>query len=320
MRTADVIPFLFALAAAAAQVPTAPLSIVVVDPQGNPVAGAPVTVERGLGRGFACLDLELAHTWIPLDHNRTDSKGRLGLQLPIGLSLRVEVDQKPFARWRSEDVVPGDELRIELQPACTFRGRLVLAGAGTEGKLRAWHPQTHVELFDARTNADGSFVFDRLPPGPFCCDVSPDAAVAPRWLRSFLGPDAPLQHDFVLEPGTAVRGKVVDAATGEPIAGARIGEGWTLHKRVVSGEGGAFELLGYGDPGRRELRCEAVGYRGQQVAPTPGAAPLQQVDFRLERGIAVTGHVVDPSGAPRAGVYVAAVSAVRDSPWVPART
>src|SRR5262249_35435374 len=141
-----------------------------------------------------------------------DKHGRFGLQVPPGLVLRVQVQHAGHARWRRDDLTPGDELPIVLGPPCTFRGRLALAGKGMPGRLRAWNEQD-TELFDAHTDGDGRFAFDDLPAGRFTCAVTPDEAMAPEWLHAALEPGGPLEHGFALATGVTLQGRVTDAVT-----------------------------------------------------------------------------------------------------------
>jgi hypothetical protein len=314
---------LFICGGLSAQQPMAPLVGVVVDADGRVVRDAEVVVYRAEGRGFTCLDLELRNSWRALAKARVDKSGRFGLQLPRGLVLRVEVDHPGHAVWRRDELVPGDELRIELAPPCTFRGRLVLAGsgAGVAGELRAWD-EKQTELFRGRTDPAGNFAFERLPAGAFTCDVAPDDVMSPEWFQGVLQPGAALEHEFVCAPGVVLQGTVTEFSTGKPIAGARVGEGWTLHKAVASAADGTYSMRGHGDPGRSPcLVCQARGFVpatfDRDGAPTTDVT----VDFALERGVDVTGTIVDSDGKPCEGVYAAVVGVQRNQiPWLPTRT
>lgn len=316
-----LLPFLLATAAAA-QVTTAPLVGVVVDPDGAPVARAEVVVRRSPGRGFRCLDLQLRNTWIEVARTRTDSRGRFGVQLPIGLALRVDVDHAPHARWCGEDVVPGDELRIELQRPCSVRGTLTFAddGRATTGSVRAWDDR-HVEVFAGRTDDRGAFSFDRVPAGTVHIEVIPDRAMTPAVHDTTLTADSPYEHAVRLERGVELRGVVVDAATGAPIAGAGVGEGWAMRKATRTDAKGEYVLPGHGEPDRPDLHCRADGYVEQRVDRPAKAEPWTLARFELHRGADFTGRVLDPDGKPRADAYVAVVSMNRLTvPWLPART
>src|SRR5262245_20353149 len=211
-----------------------PLVGTVVDEHGAPVTNAAVVVSLGEGRGFCCLDLDYAHSGREVGRATVDRAGRFGMQLPIGMSVRVEVTHAGHARWRRDNLTPGDQIAIALEPSHTFRGRLLRrsTGAGTTGFLRAWDRVDFTELFCGRTDAQGNFAFAGLPSRPFVCDVEPDEAAAPEWFDGACV-DKVLEHDFALDDGGLLTGVVTDAATGKPIAGARIGEGWTMHKAVV---------------------------------------------------------------------------------------
>ncbi len=322
MPTANLLPGLLLTATAFAQVTTAPLVGVVVDPNGRPVAGAEVVVQRALGRGFRCLDLELYHSWAPLARTRSDNRGRFGVQLPVGLALRVEVDHAPLARWYDEDVVPGDDLRIVLQPPCSAGGALRIRddGTPTTGRVRAWNDR-QVEVFAGRTDAQGKFGFGRLPRGKVQIEVIPDAAMTPAWFAAELTPEAPLQHTFDLERGVELRGVVVDDATGNAIVGARVGEGWTMRKSTLTDAKGEFVLPGHGDPGRPDLHCRADGYVEQRTDRPAKDNPWTRARFALQRGLDFTGRVLDADGRPHQGAYVAVVGMTPQTvPWLPART
>src|SRR5262245_10964590 len=244
-----------------AQVVQAPFVGSVVDEKGQPVTDATVEVFRGEGRGMNLLDLEYRYSWVPLAKTPVDKHGRFGIQLPLGLVVRVEVRHPKFARWRQDDLVPGDDVRVALEPPSTFRGQLVFAGTGApaRGRLRAWDAH-HTEVFDGRTDEAGRFEFTHLPSGSFTCEVEPEVAMAPAWFTSSLPAGGVLEHRFDLEPGVLLRGKVTDAETGKPIAGARIGENWTLDKMVRTGADGTYELCGYGQKGAPNVACVAGGY------------------------------------------------------------
>ena len=314
---------LTALAAAGADAQTlrAPLTGSVVDEQGQPVVDAMVEVFRAEGRGFVCLDLDLRRSWPLLQRVPVDKHGRFGLQVPPGVVLRVQVQHPGHARWRRDDLTPGDELPIALGAPCTFRGQLVhrSTGAGTPGRLHAWDAQ-HTELFEARTDAEGRFAFDDLPAGRFTCEVLPDVAMAPDWFQGELVAGRVLEQKFELEPGVTLQGRVVDATSGQPIAGARVGENWTLDKAVVTGADGRYTMHGYGQAGAGTVECLAGGYERHQLARPEALTDPLTLDFALQPAGVVTGKIVDDQGRPCAGVYVAAVAMWGLVQWIPART
>ncbi|MGB3968134.1 MAG: carboxypeptidase-like regulatory domain-containing protein [Planctomycetota bacterium] len=309
-----------------AQAPTTALVGTVLDPTGIPVPDADIRVSRCDGRLFRCLDLELNREWIEMAQTRTDKAGRFGLQVASGLALRIDVDAPPFARWRSVSCVPGEETTVRLEPPAVATGQLTNAatGKGTPGLLTAWHRHTQVELFCGRTDGDGRFRFDRLPSGDYWCVVEPDEVQAPQWSKHVLEPGGTWTIDLALDPGVELSGTVTDATTGKPIAGARIGEGWTLRKGVESDRDGRYVMRGYGEAGQSQkvdLCCRAPGYpRVSRRDIPPGEGP-RRVDIALEPGVRVVGQVVDPDGKPIAKAYVAAITSTGTTvPWQATRT
>ena len=49
---------------------------------------------------------------------------------------------------------------------------------------------------------------------------------------------------LILRPARVLRGRVTDAATGGPVAGARVGMNWTLERAVTTKDDGSYELPG----------------------------------------------------------------------------
>lgn len=288
-----------------------PLVGTVVDPAGKPVAGATVVAASNDGRGYMCLDLATSHAWRDLARARTDDEGRFGLQLPAGIAVRVEVDRPPYAIWQRLDITAGEDLPIRLQPACTCAGQLVLraSGKGTPGLVRILTGRTSepVELARMRTDADGRFAFERLPAGPIQWVIEPDAALAPEWTDAELAVDRPLRLDLALEEGIAFHGVVVDATSGKPIAGARIGDSWTMGRSVVTGPDGGYELRGCSGDSNTRLYCRRDGYCDATADVQPPAA-AGAVDFALDGGIRVVGTLRNAAGSPVADAYVAAVA------------
>lgn len=299
----------FAAAALPAQRHQAPLVGTVLDPDGKPLAGVAVRVLHNDARLFSCLDLAYANEWVEVAKARTDKAGRFGVQLPLGLALRVDVDVAPHARWSREPVIPGEPLEVKLEAPCSIAGRVVDEnGKGAAARLRVTRGHPRATLGELATDADGRFRFERLPAGAFSLWTEPRDAMAPMWVDSELDPGEQRVIDLTAPAGQTLTGRVTDAATGEAIAGASIGEGWTLHKAVTSDASGTYTLRGYGSPGYGfEVRCKAPGFAGVAFRDVARESDPVRLDIALQRGVRVVGRILGPDDQPVANAYVAAV-------------
>ena len=281
-----------------------PLIGTVTNPDGEPVAGAKVEVWRAGGRGTGLLDLDYKNDFQRIASMPTDRSGRFALMLPVGLPCRVVVDQAPYAIWLREDCLPGEDLTIRLEVPAVVTGTLTLAdGKPATARLRAWHPKSHDEVFRGSTDAQGRYRFDRVAPGPIRLEIEPDRGPSPGWVTLNLESGRPLTHDVQLAAGARLFGRVTDE-DGRPIAGARIGEGWTQLRAVTSDADGRYEMPGCGSASRPDVHCIAAGHV-KQVWQRPAQLPDPcQHDFVMPRGQQATGRIVDGDGKPVADVYV----------------
>ncbi|HET9227956.1 MAG TPA: carboxypeptidase regulatory-like domain-containing protein, partial [Thermoanaerobaculia bacterium] len=97
-----------------------------------------------------------------------------------------------------------------------------------------------------------------------------------------------------------VTGKVVDAQTGKPVAGALVWGGLPPDLPPVrTGEDGAFRLPL--PKSRRSFGVAAAGYLLSEAGP---GQPEKPVTVALKKAARVQGQVVDSEGAPVAGVFL----------------
>jgi hypothetical protein len=131
---------------------------------------------------------------------------------------------------------------------------------------------------EARTAADGSYTVSDVPEGVTAVEVSADG-YAP--LTQELGQTTTL--DAVLRPDTLV-GRLVDQASGEPIANATVIATTTFpgtdvaFTRIMGSEDGVFRLEGMPEQGF--LQILAPGYTTQVIPIEPGNIPTE---FALNR-------------------------------------
>jgi protocatechuate 3,4-dioxygenase beta subunit len=304
-----VVPFAIVAAALPAQHQQAPLVGTVLDPDGKPLAGVAVRVLHNDARLFSCLDLVYANEWREVAAMRTDKAGRFGVQLPLGLALRVDVDVPPHARWSREPVIPGEPLDVKLEAPCSIAGRVVdEKGKAVAARLRLTRGYPRATLGEGGTDAEGSFRFERLSSGKFSLWTEPTHAMAPMWIDGELAAGEQRVVELTAPAGQTLTGRVTDAATGEAIAGATIGEGWTLHKAVTTDASGAYTMRGYGSPGYGfEVQCKAPGFAGVAFRDVAREADPVHLDIALHRGARVVGRILDPQDQPVVDAYIAAV-------------
>lgn len=110
-----------------------------------------------------------------------------------------------------------------------------------------------------------------------------------------------LQVDFELKDEFRVEGAVRDLHGG-PVQGARVTSFFTTENDVLTDASGRY-ALGHLDPGRPKhmLHASKEGWVTTQVDVFTEADGAAERDFTLDRGVRVTGRVVDRSGAPVAG-------------------
>lgn len=124
--------------------------------------------------------------------------------------------------------------------------------------------------------------------------------------------------------GASVRGRVTDAVSGAPIAGAVVVliPSSVKPQAVRANEDGRYEFTAL-QPGRYTVRAEPPEFRATHVAADfidparPGARGVLElragevrtdVNLTLRRSLAISGRVVDPWGQPLAGIIVVAGS------------
>jgi protocatechuate 3,4-dioxygenase beta subunit len=142
-------------------------------------------------------------------------------------------------------------------------------------------------------------------------EVTPEREQGSGWLALGAGTDGSVQRGVALPDGIEVRGHVRAVDGGAPIAGARVGEGWTYRRSATTDASGAFVLPGFGAEGVQELYACAPGFGEVQRVNLPAAVDgVLTVEFALPRGRRVRGRVLDAEARPLAGAYVAAVASV----------
>lgn len=290
----------------------------VTGPAGQPLGGAEVTASASPAEGYGLLDRELRADRRVAGTTTTAADGTYQLPLPAGRPFLVVARAPGLVPARRSSCRGGARVDFVLQPGAVLTGtvRRVDGGAVVAGTRIVVRQQLAgggaLPVGAATSDAAGRFRLDGLPAGSCTIDVQPRELAAPRDFEVELVAGATLVRDIELLEGLTIRGRVLDATTRRGIAGAEVGEG-LLGRTVTTGDDGAFTLVGFAPLANLSLRVRAAGYgeteklvRGQGSKPEDTAT---EVEVLLTKGHGARGIVLDPSGRPRAGVYVAAVAA-----------
>ena len=306
----------------------------VVDAEGRPIDGVLVDV----------------WDWYPGNETRTDKQGRFrlsvaardakGNKLPGGFepkeNLEVRFLKEGYSPVLSLDHKPGTAgWEVVLKSDTYFEGRVLdpdgrpVADAllrADQGPKSANPGYVITQIWtEARSGADGRYRLYLSPDGYDIQVRVPGRGVARRKESIAAGEARPL--DIRLERGIAFVAKVVDAATGAPVAGVRL---WNWQHKGVEGRSDADGTVTVADmfPGRFQFQVEAPGFgrwwseqaatewSRRQVEPNGWQRNFDSLDFdlepgmrpvtiALERAVTVRGRVLDPDGTPVAGATVA---------------
>lgn len=301
----------------------------VVDPDGNPVPEARLVVRRDDIRGYGGLDVARDQSGVVVAELASDAFGEFAIPLEMGRPYFLFVEKDGFAPTTRQDRYAGEFIEVRLDLGSTFAGRVVRAGdrMGIPARVRGRKRTLGVfDLFDARTEADGSFRFEGLESGEVFVDVFPEGAALSSWTTVQLSAGETVEHEFVCEPGVLVRGRVSDARNGGSVVGAEVSVGWTFDGIVATtDERGEYTIEHFPTTAIYNVAVRAAGY-GRKERRLPAAVDgVATVNFELAPARQVVGRIVDGTGGAVEGAYVAAVAShfgdrLQKTDWLSART
>jgi protocatechuate 3,4-dioxygenase beta subunit len=287
----------------------------VVDVMGQPVPAARVSLQRGDVRQYSVLDLELSRATELAGEITSDKQGEFRFVLERGIPVDLHAELAGFCEAVLPGRYAGEFVEIVLSRGYRVYGRITRERDGSPvagAKVRVFQmggPARLERLSESFEDGSYELVFSfRESP---VLEVTPRIEQCSEWIELVLGEDGTVEKDVVVASGITVEGRVSDADTGRPIAGAIIGEGWTYRRRTESDNLGQYRLSGFGDPGVAELFARAEGYgqaKKENLPPVVGG--VMHVDFELLPARRVRGRVLDAGGRPLAGVYVGAVASM----------
>lgn len=270
------------------------LTVRVIDDAGAPLATAHVRAER-----------EDDATVFSTADTDADGVARFTTLAPGRWVLRADAEGAAPAGgvWR----VPASETPTLTVHAAGRVGGIVLAPDGTPAD-GAEISIVGSGIWPARAvaaGADGRFALEGVPPGVY--EVAARRASARAEPRRGLAVEAGARIvlSFALTDGASLAGLVLDAATGEPVAGAHVRaatEVLALDARTAtSGPDGRFSIAGLAPGVDLHVDASADGF----VSALAGTcAPGGLCTLRLERAASLSGVVYDENARPVAGASI----------------
>jgi Carboxypeptidase regulatory-like domain len=233
-----------------------------------------------------------------------DRDGRFRVAVPRNGKYLVIADPGDVAMAFRDWVDPHEELELVADVAATLRGRIVrretnqpVAGAWVSVRLPGVHD---LVVRQTLTRDGGEYEFSGLPEGALAIVTTFDGLMG-NWFDLSLEAGGVKVHDVCLDQGLTVSGRVLEAGTGRPIGGARVGG---PQRSVVSDASGAFSMSGL-EPRDYAFAAWASGWVPEERTLTVSRhRNPTEVVFALEKGEVVRGSVVDLHDRPIEGVRI----------------
>jgi RNA polymerase sigma-70 factor (ECF subfamily) len=306
----------------------------VIDPSGVPIVGAKVEVFRDT----STMRLEIPRATgnrRPVAVIFTDAQGEFAVALPVGRPFELDISAENRATTKLGYRYAGEHVTVQLGLSAVLQGRVTLAangesvaGALVQVRTMGSAIRSFLSVSECETDADGRFRFESLPGVEVLLKITPRTTGAPVGRMLVLVPGDTHDENVQIEAGEEIRGRVLDAETGEPIPNAEVGEVEWVERMGRANASGEYVYSGV-RPGRAlALQARAPGYCQTTFRfRTLGVDDLpDHVDFRLSRGQVLRGRVIDSNGRTLEGVEVAAVANRRMDPpptgtdWIGGRT
>jgi hypothetical protein len=202
----------------------------------------------------------------------TEEDGRFVLDdLEPAMSYDVQAELAGYADARAEKVPARQEVVLRLSPASSLAGVVVDAGGKRVTDFELWTRPLSGATNSVHTNVHdpgGAFALQALPPGQYELRAfTPDRHMGRVEVTVAAG-EHKRNLRLALEAGMAVRGRLVDAESGQPLSGVRVRAGNGSGDSDVNG---AFALEGVVLE-RPTLTFDLEG-RGYAVEPEPVTVP-----------------------------------------------
>jgi hypothetical protein len=276
----------------------------------------------------------------------TDASGRFDVRAPAGSFRLVAADPKrayatayfggtTFPGAPTIDVGAGqtrNNLRITMQRGGAITGRVTNSGAVPVGVTVAAYDRDGTLQVKTQSDASGNYVLV-LPPGDYRIAAYDESLVYATQFYSaqnvfrFATPihvEAGLTIagiNVALPRGARIAGSVLDSSTNVPVLGITVAaydsNGDFVTSAATNGAGqyelvvpaGSYRLLAFDDA----LRYATAFAGGTSYENSPyfveRADSNERIDFRITRGVRVTGSVTDAAGVGLSGISITALDA-----------
>lgn len=246
---------------------------------------------------------------------RSARDGTFSLRLARGRCVALRATAPGFATLELAHVLAGERVRVTLRPGV----RLVVEMKDANGTpvadatldVRSGEFNDALPSFRATgtTGPDGVGALEGLPSGARARLTATHAFKGTAYVWKIdLPTSGELRQEVRLRAARTLRGRVIDADSKTPIAGARVGIGWTLDSPVTTSSDGSYALPGWTGDGQTDVHVRAEGYA------TDGkiVEDAERVDFELPRGYAASGRVVGADHEPVGGALVSLIASSMD--------
>ena len=200
---------------------------------------------------------------------------------------------------KTVEVQPGDskQLDVEFKSETVITGRVTRSGQPVTNASVSFMPRRGPAQTSASAPIDerGSYSVSGLEDGEYTVQVIDMQRLNPYNASYTVSGSGAFDIDI---RGTSLRGRVLDAATGEPVTDARINlrtvqqEVFFAQRSAISDAGGAFTLDSVA-PGRYHASAEKEGYGTQVVDVSVSDSSSGDVELKLTRNDGLTLRVVD---------------------------
>lgn len=233
------------------------VEVYVIDEEATPLAGAVVAASQGKPPGR-----------VHMFQSRTDAEGKAHLHgfAPTG-PIQASCSSPGFSRREIELEAPPSWIECVLQPLAWLTGEVLSGGdllAGVTVTLEGRDGQT-------TTDEEGRFQFRDLDAGEYrLVAAMPGYEMAEH--SGVLSPGEKGSEIIELEPAPLRWGRVIDAASGEPVVGARVAS--IAPAGAVAGTSDSEGMIHFRAPSRQRMMLEvtARGYppHRRELGPEDG--------------------------------------------------